>query len=471
MKPISPRSAIPALAALAAAGALAAWGLWCPEAGLSARMPGTDRPPQQQGEAATHPVLAGKTVKAEGEAVSQLPGAWPGFRGPNRDAVSPETTPLARSWSDAGPRQLWSVPVGEGYAGAAVLAGRVYVMDYERETHESVLRCLSLSEGKELWRYAYPLPIKRNHGVTRTVPAVTEQAVVALDPKCNVVCVDAATGERRWGLNLVHDFGTTIPPWYAGQCPLIDGKTVVLAPGGPDALLLAVDLETGKTLWKTPNPRGWKMTHSSPMPMEFAGRRMFVYCGSGGVVGVSAQDGSILWDTVDWKISIATVPSPIPLSEGRIFLSGGYNAGSLMLQLSEAGGRIAARTLFRLAPSVFGATQQTPILHDDRLFGIRPDGQLACIDLNGKPVWASGAKQTFGLGPLLMAGGLLYAMNDEGRLSLMEASPGRYAPLAQAPVFGEGHESWGPMALAGGRLIVRDFTRMICLDVAAPSAP
>ena len=80
-----------------------------------------------------------------------------------------------------------------------MLAGRVYVMDYERETHESVLRCLSLAEGKELWRYAYPLPIKRNHGVTRTVPAVTEQAVVALDPKCNVVCVDAATGERRWG--------------------------------------------------------------------------------------------------------------------------------------------------------------------------------------------------------------------------------------------------------------------------------
>ena len=57
--------------------------------------------------------------------------------------------------------------------------------------------------------------------------------------------------------------------------------------------------------------------------MEFAGKRIFVYCGKGGVAGISADDGSLLWDTTAWKISIATVPSPLILPEGRIFLSGG----------------------------------------------------------------------------------------------------------------------------------------------------
>ena len=462
----SPRLAIPALTAFAATAALAAFWLWRPEAGLHPRMPGTDLPPELQGAATVrNPVLAGKATQGAGEPAS-LPGAWPGFRGPNRDAISPETTPLARSWPAGGPRALWSVEAGEGYAGVAVLAGRVYLMDYARESHESVLRCFSLADGREIWRYAYPLSVKRNHGITRTVPAVTEKAVVAIDPKCNVLCVDAANGALRWGLNLVRECGTTVPPWYAGQCPLIDGNTVVLAPGGTEVLLLAVDIETGKPLWKTPNPRDWKMTHSSVAAMEFAGRRMFVYCGSGGVVGVDARDGSVLWDSTDWKISIATVATPIPLADGRIFFSGGYNAGSLMLQLSEEGGKLAAKTLFKVGQNVFGATQQTPILHKDRIFGIRPDGQLACIDLNGKPVWASGSKLQFGLGPLLMAGGLLYAMNDTGRLCLFEASPDQCIPLAQADVFAEGHESWGPMALAGGRLIVRDFTRLLCLDVA-----
>ena len=85
--------------------------------------------------------------------------------------------------------------------------------------------------------FAYTMPVKRNHGMTRTIPAVADKFVVAMDPKCHVLCLDAATGELRWGLNLVREFGATIPPWYAGQCPLIDGKAVILAPGGHDALL------------------------------------------------------------------------------------------------------------------------------------------------------------------------------------------------------------------------------------------
>ena len=183
-----------------------------------------------------------------------------------------------------------------------------------------------------------------------------------MGPKCHVVCLDPATGELRWGLDLVRQFGATVPPWYAGQCPLIDNGAVILAPGGKDALLLACDGQTGKVLWQTPNPHGWKMTHSSVMPMEFGGERMYVYCANNGVVGVSAKDGAILWETTDWKISIATVPSPLILSDGRIFLTGGYNAGSLMLQLRKEGERFVPRTLFKLEPEVFGATQHTPVL-------------------------------------------------------------------------------------------------------------
>ena len=150
---------------------------------------------------------------------------------------------------------------------------------------------------------------------------MTDKVVVALGPKCHVVCLNSTTGELLWGLDLVRRYGTTIPPWYAGQCPLIDGGAVILAPGGRDALLLALDSQTGKVRWQTPNPHGWKMTHSSLMPMEFAGERMYVYCANNGVVGVSAKDGAILWETTDWKISIATVPSPLILDGGRIFLT------------------------------------------------------------------------------------------------------------------------------------------------------
>jgi outer membrane protein assembly factor BamB len=455
---------IPGALGLVALVALALWFGRGSDKPLALRVPGTDQAPGGEQGTQANPVLAGKLVRSDGQPAN-LPGAWPQFRGPNRDGISAEGVSLARAWPASGPPELWGIEVGEGYAGAAVLNGRVYLMDYDREKKQDALRCLSLADGREIWRYSYPVPVKRNHGMSRTVPAVTDKLVVAMGPKCHVVCLDSATGDLRWGLDLVRQYGATVPPWYAGQCPLIDNGAVILAPGGKSALVLACDAQTGAALWQTPNPHGWKMTHSSVMPMEFEGQRMYVYCANNGVVGVSAKDGSILWETNAWKISIATVPSPLILSDGRIFLTGGYNAGSLMLQLRKEGERLVPRTLFKLEPEIFGATQHTPILMDNHLYGVRADGKFVCLSLEGKPVWTSSPGQQFGLGSFTMADGLLFAMNDGGRLRLIEAIPSKYALLAEAQVL-KGRESWAPLALAGGRLIARDLTRMICLDVA-----
>ena len=456
--------ALPAVVAALAVLALAVWYARLDDGSLKVRVPGTDAPPGADPAALTNPVLAGKVTKGEGQPVP-LPGEWVQFRGAEHDGISRETNALARSWPAAGPRELWSVEVGEGYAGVAIRDGRVFLFDYDREKKQSAMRCLALTDGREIWRFAYPLSVKRNHGMTRTVPVVTDRFVVGMDPKCNVICLDVETGALRWGLSLVREHGATIPPWYTGQCPLVESNRVILAPGGP-ALMLAVELETGKPVWQSPNPRGWAMTHASVMPMNFAGRRSYVYCASGGVAAVAADDGALLWDTTDWKISIATVPSAVVLDGGKVFLSGGYNAGALMLQIKAEGGKLAAKTAFKLAPEIFGATQQTPILYEGHLYGVRPDGQFVCLDLAGKVVWASGSGAQFGIGPFLLANGLFYVMNDSGRLSLIEATAAGYKPLAEAQLL-KGRESWAPLALAGGRLIARDLTRMACFDVGA----
>ncbi len=454
---------VPGIAGVLALAALVLWFLHGPGKPLALRVPGTDQAPGTTGVGGTNPVLSGKVIPGPGQPAS-LPGSWPGFRGPGRDGISPDPTPLARTWGNGEPRELWGVDVGEGYAGAAVLNGRVYLMDYDRERKSDALRCLSLADGQEIWRYAYPISVKRNHGMSRTVPAVTDKVAVSLGPKCHLAVVDSQTGALKWGMDLVRQFGTTIPPWYAGQCPLIESNLVVIAPSGKEVLMFAAEAETGKVLWQTPNPRGWNMTHASITPIEFGGRRMYIYSGHGGVAGVAADTGELLWDTTEWKISIATVASPLALPGGRIFLSGGYNAGSRMLQLKEAGGKFTVETLFKLEPEVFGATQQSPILYHNHIYGVRPDGRFVCLTLEGKRVWQSDAGQPFGLGPFMLADGVFLAMNDSGVLRMIEAAPDAYRLLGQAQVL-KGRESWGPLALAGGRLIARDLQRMVCLEV------
>jgi outer membrane protein assembly factor BamB len=431
---------------------------------LELRAPGMDRPPGTEAADDINPVLNGRLLAGEGKP-TDLAGSWKGFRGNQRDGKSAETVSFAHSWESGVPRELWSVEAGEGYAGAAVQNGRVYLMDYDQKKKQDALRCLSLADGNEIWRFVYRNLVKRNHGMSRTVPAVTDKFVVAMGPKCHVVCVDAVSGELRWGLDLVRQYGATVPPWYAGQCPLIDEGKVILAPGGTNALMLAVDLETGKEVWRTPNPNGWKMTHSSIMPMEFGGDRMLIYCANLGVVGVSAKDGRLLWQTTDWKIGLATVPSPLLVGDGKIFFSGGYNAGSMMLEIAKRSESFSVTSQFRLAPEVFGATQHTPILHEGHIYGVRPDGKFVCLDLNGKPLWASESGQDFGLGSFIYADGLFYVMNDTGKLRMIEASAEKYHLLGEAQVL-KGRESWAPLAIAGGRLLVRDLTRLACLDVA-----
>ena len=56
---------------------------------LALRVPGTDQAPGSELGGNANPVLAGKLIRSDGQPVT-LPGAWPEFRGPNRDGISLE---------------------------------------------------------------------------------------------------------------------------------------------------------------------------------------------------------------------------------------------------------------------------------------------------------------------------------------------------------------------------------------------
>ena len=438
---------------------------------LTYRLPGTDGRPEKTIDANEPIKIAGALTTFDG-VPADLPGEWPQFRGPNFDAISTQEITLAKTWPAAGPKVLWSVDVGPGYAGAAILAGRVYMLDYDAEAQGDVVRCISLQDGRDIWRYSYPVSVKPSHGtMSRTVPAVSENFVVTMGPKCHVTCLDAATGEFRWMYNLVREFNTTVPEWYAGQCPFIDDGKAIIAPGG-DVLMMAVECQTGQIVWQTPNPDQWMMTHSSIVPMEFNGKRFYIYCGGdnkkGGVIGISDRDGTVLWKTDEWRVRY-NVPTPVVVGEDRIFLIAGYGQRDLgcgMLRLGETGGAISATLEYVHPPDVFGSIQQSPIYYDGYIYGVRPDRQLVCLGLDGNVVWTSTSANKFGRngGPYAIVNGLLYVMNDEGDMTLAEAGPTGYRPLAHAKVL-DGHDSWGPMAIAANRMIVRDTTKMICLDI------
>jgi len=485
-----PDAAAVAAAVVFAAGlgvaALAVWLRAGPRVPVEIRVPGLDGRAEKMAAAAASaaaaepPIVIGELFERLADAEPRAGSPWPMFRGPRGDNVADSTMSLLGGRPDDPLVERWSVELGEGYAGPAIFAGRVYLLDYDEARRADLLRCWTLEDGRELWRRGYRVHIKRNHGMSRTVPAVTDRFVVTIGPRAHVMAADPVSGEFLWGLDLERDYGAQVPPWYTGQCPLLDGDAVILAPAGPDALLMAVDGRTGAIRWRAPNPRGWRMSHASVLAAALAGRRQFVYAAAGGVAGVAADGpdaGALLWETAEWAPSVVA-PSPIALDGERVLLTAGYAAGGAVLRVARDGDRFDARIVERYGPTEgLSSEQHTPILRDGYLFAILTKdagplrNQFAAYradDLR-EPVWTSGRAARFGLGPYLLADGKFYVLNDDGTLVVARARADAYEELSRRRVLA-GREAWAPPAFSDGRLLLRDSRRMICLDLRAPEA-
>ena len=389
---------------------------------------------------------------------------WPQFRGPARDGMSRETG-LLRQWPADGPKVLWTVPVGQGYAGAAILGGRVYHNDYDEKKNEWGVWARSLADGKEIWHYKEFRVIRPNHAISRTVPAVDGKYVFSLDPKLGLHCLDAKTGKPLWTRDLVADYKTIIPPWYNGQNPLIESDRIVIATGGT-AIMVALDKATGKEIWRTPNPGKLILSHASVMPAVLGGVKQYLYGTLSGPLGVSAADGKLLWQ-YPRKFNVAVAPSPFAVDAQRVFMTASYDAGSVMVRVQPAGSRLEVERVFDMTSNEWNSEVHTPIVYKGHMFGVgsKKRGLFTCLTLDGKQVWTSDGKAAFELGSFLLADGMFFVLEGKtGMLRLIEASTSAYRELASAQVL-SGHDVWGPMALSDGKLIVRDLTKMVALDV------
>lgn len=426
-------------------------------------------------EVATDTVIIGEHFERFAELTSTYKEIWPGFRGANHDNIYHAPFPLKSSFGGEIPPIVWSVELGEGHGGAAIYEGFVYVLDYHEEMRADMLRCFRLSDGKEVWRRWYHVHVRRNHGMSRTVPAVTDAFVLTIGPLGHVMCVDRKTGDLLWGMDLAKEYNTEIPLWYTGQCPLIDNGVAIIATGG-DALLIGVDCATGEVLWETPNPHNWKMSHSSVIPYTFMGQKMYLYSAIGGMVGVSAGNlegqkaGEILWSTSEWNHPVIAA-SPVGMPDGTIFITAGYGAGSMLLQLKLENGKWDVEILNTFAPGAgLSSEQQTPILVDGHLFGVLPKdartlrNQFVCVkpDDPTQFVWTSGPNNRFGLGPYILADNKFYILNDDATLVIVEVNSREYRELDRIKLF-DGQDAWAPIAVADGYMILRDAVRMICI--------
>jgi outer membrane protein assembly factor BamB len=422
---------------------------------------------------------------------------WPQFGGPRRDFTSPETG-LARSWPAEGPKLLWKVPLHKGFAGASVFGGEVFLFDQAGD--REVLLCLDLATGKELWRFDDTAPNTIRPAGARATPAVDREYVFVCGTTGRLHALDRKTRKVVWRADLVKDFDGTVPKWGVAQNPALWRNLVIVAPQGRQGGVVAFDRGDGRVVWKSPYLRSmitgnWEGSYISPALTEIDGVPQAImatahgprgddgtWSSRGVAAGISLADGSVLWTYDGWQSEIP-IPAPVPVGDGRVFLTAAYGSGSAMIRVRKTGDTFAATELCKTMEC--GAQIQQPILFRDHLYVVsngkeRKEG-LMCLGLDGQVKWhttrsgfcakAAPGLPNFECGNILLADGLLFAVDGkQGDVYLIEPSPQGYRQLACVKKMldeGEDGQVWAPMALSQGRLLLRDQRQMKCLDVSA----
>ncbi len=422
-------------------------------------------------------------------------GDWPQYLGPNRNSTSPEKG-LFRSWPEKGPEVLWTAPVGRGFGGPVVYEGKVYLLDRDDKVGDK-LRCLDFSTGKDLWDFSYDAPGTVMFPGSRSVPTADGKHVYTCGHNGDLYCFDLNTHKPVWHKNIWKDFGgDRIPFWAITQCPLVYRDLLIVASQAPEAGVVAYDKLTGDVAWTTP-PLGL-ISYASPSIVKVDGQDHLVMVTSstnpfqrvrptdelGNIVGIDPQTGAVLWKFDRWECHIP-VASAVDAGGNQVLVVGGYELGALMIKVEKnADGSYAAVERFRTKE--YGDQTKPPLRHRDHFYAqygtnSRRDG-MVCMSVTGEILWKTKRAPEFNKGSMILADGLILASDGANSLYLVEPDPSGYKQIASAALFAEArgessedgiasrvggrNQNWAPMALADGKLLIRNQSQLKCVKVA-----
>jgi outer membrane protein assembly factor BamB len=432
---------------------------------------------------------------------------WPQWQGPNRNSISRETG-LLKEWPEGGPPLAWKTSgLGGGDSAPSIAAGRIFGMANRGENE--VVWALSEKDGTEIWTTPLGSAVKQQASQGREGPACTPtvdgERLYVEGLGGDVACLQVKDGKILWQRNLARDFGGRVPMWSYRESPLVDGDKVILTPGADDAMLVALDKLTGKTIWQSKVPAasagspgdtpragtgerppgggpggrgrgpggfgGSGAAYSSPIAIDFEGQRQYVQLTAKALIGVAASDGKFLW-RYDAPANRMGINCSTPVyHEGMVFAASAYGAGGGLVKLAKApDGGVKAEEVYatRKMQNHHGGM----VLLDGSLYGANggnEGGFLVCLDFKtGNVLWdgRDDAERRAPKGSLALADGRLYYRTEKGTVLLIEPSSKEYLERGRFEQPDRTRlPAWAHPVIANGKLFVRDQDVLFCYDV------
>jgi outer membrane protein assembly factor BamB len=405
---------------------------------------------------------------------------WPQWLGPKRDSVWRETG-ILRKFPAAGPAVRWRTPIAAGYAGPAVANGRVFVCDRVKgDPGMDRVLCLDEASGKVLWQHTNESAYTMSYAAgPRATPIIAQGKVYTFGGEGYLSCLDAATGQVLWARDCKRDYQAKTPMWGFSANPLLDGQKLICLVGGKQSLVVALDKDTGKEIWHAQEAR--EPGYCPPTIIEVGQQRQLIIFQPEALMALEPESGKTLWSEPYNAKAGMTIATPRLLGD-HLFVTTFYS-GPMMVRLAK---EAPAATLVWRGKSNneqktdgLHCVSSTPFLEGDCIFGVCSYGQLRCLDLHtGERLWETLAATTDGQ-PVRWAnafivknGDVFFLANEKGDLIIARLSRQGYTELSRAHLLEPTNRDcgrpvvWSHPAFANRCVYMRNDREIICVSLA-----
>jgi outer membrane protein assembly factor BamB len=390
---------------------------------------------------------------------------WPRIFGPHADATLPEE-PLAAAASDEEWRIVWSHPLGEGYSGPSIQEGKILL--YHRVDDDEVLDCLDIETKKSLWQHKSPTQYEDQYGYNngpRATPLIDNGVVYALGAEGKLHAVRFKSGEVIWSRWINRDYRVPQDFFGVAGSPLLVDESIILNVGGPGAGVVAINRNTGASIWGLADDGP---SYATPVSAVIHGRKMAFVFTKAGLVAVDLGEGKLLWSIPFRSRLFESVNASTPIVVNDIVLvSATYGTGSLAVRIKPDGGYDELWRSERSLDSHFSNL----IAADGIVYGFagrhESDCELRAIEIEtGKVRWS--VPSVLGRGSMLKVGSQFILWGERGHLLIRQLRPDAPPELPEDPRQVRSlltYPCWTPPALSGGILYLRNERRIIGVDL------
>lgn len=350
-----------------------------------------------------------------------------------------------------------------GLGGIAANDQYVIFGDRDDDDFHDVFRCLDADTGDTVWEVQRLAVAALDYGNSpRATPLIAGQHVYCLGAHGNLLCIRIRDGDVVWERNFRDDFPLQVElPWgYCGSPLLTDGKLIV-APGAPDAALVALDASNGEIVWKS---AGRPPSHGSLIVATLGGSRQIVGHDKTTLGGWDLATGERLWTVTPVADGDFNVPTPlISKTEAgeSVLLIATENNGlrSFHFDHSQPGPPVLLAESLKLRTDM-----SSPIVVGDRLYCVKDF--LFCMNRSDlKEQWRL-RDRAIGDYAAVFATQDRLLLIGKGELLLLGTDSGKRI-LSRQRVFNENQIIYSHPAMVGQRLYIRGEHRLRCLTFPA----